>query len=96
MSSLKAKRIDTLILGCTHYPLLKDVIRRVMGSDVVLVDSAKEVAKEARGILDASGLLNASARGRKYKFFVSDEPDRFVKMGKRFLKRRMSCVKRAV
>ena len=96
LSSLKAKRIDTLILGCTHYPLLKDVIRRVMGSDVVLVDSAKEVAKEARGILDASGLLNASARGRKYKFFVSDEPDRFVKMGKRFLKRRMSCVKRAV
>ena len=91
---LKAKRVDTLILGCTHYPLLKAVIGRFMGKGVILIDSAKEVAGEARDILDAAGLLNRSSRRGGCKFFLSDEPGRFVRMGKRFLKRRVDCVKR--
>jgi len=95
LKPLKAKRIDTLILGCTHYPLLKDVISGVMGQYVLLVDSAKEVAKEVRAILDAGGLLNRQARSKKHKFFVSDEPARFIKIGERFLKKRINCVKRA-
>lgn len=94
LSPLKRKRIDTLILGCTHYPLLKDVIGRILGKAVLLIDSAKEVAKEVKEVLDANGLLNDSGGGKKYRFFVSDEPDRFVKMGERFLKRRIECVKR--
>lgn len=96
LKPLKAKRIDTLILGCTHYPMLKGVIARVMGRGVLLIDSAKEVAKEAREILDANGLLNWKAGRKKYKFFVSDEPAQFVKMAERFLKRRIDCVRRAV
>lgn len=95
LGPLKARRVDTLILGCTHYPILKDVIRRVMGAGVVLVDSSKEVAKEAREILDASGLLNTFDRpARHNKFFVSDEPARFIKMGEAFLRKRIKCVKR--
>lgn len=95
LSPLKTKRIDTLILGCTHYPLLKDVIGRVMGKGVMLVDSAREVAKEAALILDASSLRNGSAGKKRCIFFVSDEPKRFAKMGEKFLRQRIKCVKRA-
>ncbi len=94
LKPFKARSIDTLILGCTHYPILKDVIRKVVGPSVVLIDSAKEVAREAKGILDASGLLNNAGRKGEHKFFVSDEPNRFIKIGGRFLKRRIKCVKR--
>lgn len=90
----KARRIDTLILGCTHYPLLREVIQRVVGKGVLLVDSAKEVAKEARIILDSSGMTNRPKRMPRHSFYVSDEPARFVKMAERFLKRRISCAKR--
>ncbi|MBI4974884.1 MAG: glutamate racemase [Candidatus Omnitrophica bacterium] len=95
LGSLKRKRIDTLILGCTHYPLLKDVIRKVMGGSIVLIDSARSVAEETQGVLDANGLLNSSRGKRRHRFFVSDEPDRFIKLGMRFLKRRIECVRRA-
>ncbi|MCX5686103.1 MAG: glutamate racemase [Candidatus Omnitrophica bacterium] len=94
LNGFKVNRIDTLILGCTHYPMLKDVIKKAVGPDVLLIDSAAEVAKEARDLLDASGLLNNSRRKGGQKFFVSDEPGRFIKTGGRFLRRRISCVKR--
>ena len=96
LAPLKASKVDTLIMGCTHYPLLKEVIQDVMGRNVFLVDSAKEVAKEARMILDSTGLLNGPRRKGKHSFFVSDEPSRFVRMAERFLKRKISCTKREV
>jgi len=96
LKGLKSKGVDTLILGCTHYPLLKDVIKKFMGGKVLLTDSAREVAKEAGSILDASGLLNENSGKKKHKFFVSDEPGPFIRLSERFLKRRMNCVKRAV
>ena len=95
LKGLKAKGVDTLILGCTHYPLLKGIIKKFMGSKVSLVDSATEVAKEAKSILDASGLLNEKPGKKKHKFFVSDEPSPFIRLSERFLKREMKCVKRA-
>lgn len=94
LNPLKAKKIDTLVLGCTHYPLLKNVIKKVMGPKVSLIDSAMEVAKEAKELLDASGSLNKSQSSGSHKFFSSDEPSRFIKMGEHFLKRRIDCVKR--
>lgn len=94
LKPLKAKNIDTLILGCTHYPLLKNIIKKVMGPKVALVDSAREAAKEAKELLDASGILNASGSAGDHKFFSSDEPARFIKMGEHFLKRRIACAKR--
>ncbi len=95
LKPIKGRGIDTLILGCTHYPVLKNVLKKVMGNSIVLVDSAMEVTKEAKSIMDASGLLNLSKRGGEHRFFVSDEPNRFVRIGERFLKRRIKCVRRA-
>jgi glutamate racemase len=95
LSFVRANAVDTLILGCTHYPLLRDPIQRVVGPKVMLVDSAKEVAKEAETILDSGGLLNGSTRRPRQRFFVSDEPARFAKMAERFLGARIDCVKRA-
>jgi glutamate racemase len=92
---LKKKGIDTLIMGCTHYPILKDVIQKTIGKEVLLVDSAKEVAKETKDILDASGLLNHSRAEKAHSFFVSDEPARFIKMAETFLKTKIRCVKRS-
>jgi glutamate racemase len=83
-------------MGCTHYPLLLKVIQDVVGNKVVLIDSAKEVTKEAKMILDSTGLLNSSGRNGRSSFFVSDEPSRFVAVAEAFLKKKISCVKRAV
>lgn len=93
LKGMRSKNIDTLILGCTHYPLLKNVIGKVMGKSTRLVDSAEEVAREAKAVLEANGLLNNSGRPGKQKFFVSDEPPRFMKMAERFLRRKIKCIK---
>jgi glutamate racemase len=77
--------IDTLVLGCTHYPLLKDTIARFMGSDVALVDSARETAREVYSILRQMHLLTDSAAPINPLYFVTDAPDRFMRLGTRFL-----------
>ena len=64
--------VDTLILGCTHYPLIKDVIAGVVGHRVVLVDSAEETARSVDEILAARGLASATAMGPKCELYVSD------------------------
>jgi len=94
LKDIKTRNIDTLILGCTHYPVLKNVIKKIVGNKVLLVDSADEVAKEARNILEANSLLSRAQGKGRHKFFVSDEPARFIKTGEKILKRRINCVKR--
>lgn len=84
LESLKQSGIDTLILGCTHYPLLKKAIRKYMGSGVRLVDSAEEVAKEVAALLKRSAMSRKTGKG-SHGFFVTDAPDRFIKVGRRFL-----------
>jgi glutamate racemase len=84
LSSLKQSGIDTLILGCTHYPLLKQAIRNFMGNTVRLVDSAEETAKEVEAALQKDALIRKSGNG-VHSFFVTDAPDRFIKVGRRFL-----------
>lgn len=84
LTSLKQSGIDTLILGCTHYPLLKKAIRKFMGSGVRLVDSAEETAKEVVVALKKNTLAKKSGKAI-HSFFVSDAPDRFIKVGRRFL-----------
>lgn len=96
LAPLKKNNIDTLILGCTHYPILKSAIAFFMGKKVSLVDSAEEAAKEARDVLDAGGILNNAPGRKKHKFFVSDEPVHFIKIGGRFLKKRIDFVKKVV
>jgi glutamate racemase len=84
LSSLKQSGIDTLILGCTHYPLLKQAIRNFMGNTVGLVDSAEETAKEVEAALEKDALIRKNGNG-VHSFFVTDAPDRFIKVGRRFL-----------
>ena len=93
LEPVKSKSVDTLILGCTHYPILNKVLKKVMGHNVTLVDSAREVARGAKDVLDASGLLNAKRSRGMQRFFVSDEPYRFIKIGEKFLKRHIKCSK---
>ncbi len=84
LGSLKHSGIDTLILGCTHYPLLKNCLAEILGSSVCLIDSAEETAKVVRSTLAGEGLLRRKGDGGA-SFFVTDVPDRFVKVGARFL-----------
>ena len=94
LSPLQKKGIDTLVLGCTHYPLLKKVISRVMGKKVKLIDSAEETAKEVKSFLENNRLLRQSRGKAFHKFYVSDVPDKFIQVGRRFLKNRIGNVKR--
>ena len=84
LRSLKQSAIDTLVLGCTHYPLLKKSITEFLGAQVGLVDSAEETAKVVKATLLSYGLIRRKGSGGA-SFFVTDVPDRFVKVGARFL-----------
>jgi glutamate racemase len=84
LGSLRESGIDTLILGCTHYPLLKKAIGKFMGSGVRLVDSAEETAKEVKSVLK-KGALAKRSHPSVHSFFVTDDPARFIKVGRRFL-----------
>jgi glutamate racemase len=90
---LKKDKIDTLILGCTHYPLLKKVITRVMGDGVTLIDSAEETAKELKEYLEEKELLRKSFKSPVHRFFVSDQPKKFIQIGERFLGRKIKNAK---
>jgi len=92
LQPLKDARVDTVILGCTHYPILKPVIKEVLGEDVTLIDSAKQVAMEVKKVLAQEGLLNRNHRA-KHEFYVSDNPEWFSSLAKRFLGEPVSNVK---
>jgi glutamate racemase len=79
----KKKSIDTLVLGCTHYPILKETIKKVVGDNVFLVDSAEETAKEVRRILGELHALSPMKEPCR-QFFTTDSPKRFEKIGRLF------------
>jgi glutamate racemase len=93
LASLARSGIDTLILGCTHYPLLKPLIAEVMGPSVTLVDSAEETAREVAARLAADGIARAAGPGST-SFFVTDAPERFIRIGQRFLGARVESAVR--
>jgi glutamate racemase len=84
LESLKQSGIDTLLLGCTHYPLLRQMFARVLGPAVTIVDSATATAVEVRDRLRALRLSKRAGHGSQ-SFFVTETPDRFVRVGRRFL-----------
>ncbi len=86
-------QVDTLILGCTHYPLLEKVVGEVMGSDVFLISSAKETAREIEAVLSHTECLRG-ARHPKYRFLTSGDEDKFRKFGSRFLGREIESVEK--
>ena len=83
LASLRKSGIDTLILGCTHYPLLREAIGEYLGPSVRLVDSAEETARELRRLLAGEGLGRNRGRGSA-SFFVTDSAERFLRVGERF------------
>ena len=93
LASLARSGIDTLVLGCTHYPLLKPLIAEVMGADVAIVDSAEETAREVAAALAERGLARTDGHGGT-SFFATDVPERFVRMGQRFFGARVESVVR--
>ncbi len=84
LKDLKGPGIDVLVMGCTHYPVLEDVIKKVVGSGVEIVHSGKETAKEARVILEKKNLFNTRGRG-KCEYFVTDAAESFHEIGSRIL-----------
>ena len=85
LKPVKEAGVDTLILGCTHYPILSEAISEYMGDHVALIDSGKETAIYAAKILKEHSLLNAEDDGHTCEFYVSDTPDGFAKVAGLFL-----------
>lgn len=82
---LKKEKIDVLLLGCTHYPLLRTVIKKVIGKEVKIIDSASETVKEVKKILTEKNLLRENRILPRHRFYVSDAPEKFQVLGKVFL-----------
>ena len=85
LAPLKKAGVDTMVLGCTHYPLLKNVLHSVMGPRVALIDSAEEVAAQVRQMLIERDLLRMQLSPATHTFLVSDEPQNFKRLARRFL-----------
>ncbi|HNT87427.1 MAG TPA: glutamate racemase [Candidatus Hydrogenedentes bacterium] len=85
LEELRAAAVDTLVLGCTHYPLLAGVIGAVMGEGVALVDSARETARAVAKVVVERELLRKSSTRPDHRFLVSDDPENFMRIGRRFL-----------
>jgi len=94
LALFKKRRVEALILGCTHYPLLKPAIKRYMGRDVELVDSAEETAKTVKAVLESRGALANRASRPEHRFFVTDEPSVFKKVGGMFLGSRIKTIRK--
>jgi glutamate racemase len=82
---LKAADVDTVILGCTHYPLIRPIFQRVFGRGVTLVFSAEETAREVAETLARKGIENAEAREGSYRFLTTGDTEAFRTLGQRFL-----------
>ena len=82
---MQRDKVDTLILGCTHYPLLKEVLHNVMGPQVQLIDSAQEVALQVKDVLTKQKLLRTRLGPGQHLFIVSDEPTQFKRLALQFL-----------
>ena len=89
MAPFKAAGVDTLILGCTHFPLLAPIIQAELGANVTLVDSGRETALRCAAVLSEQDALSEKKDGR-CRFFVSDRPEGFIRTAEIFLGRSVS------
>ncbi len=85
LAPLREKKIDTLILGCTHYPFLKKTIQEIPPLDLNLIDPSHNCARHVKKILIDKGLLNKNSQKPLYQFFVSDSPNKFYSLAKELL-----------
>ncbi len=88
--------VDTVVLGCTHYPMLTGVLSLVLGDDVTLVSSAEETAKDVYRVLTAADLLrDEAAPTPEHRFLATGDPEPFARLGRRFLGPEVGAVLRA-
>lgn len=92
LKPLLAEKIDTLVLGCTHYPLLKPLLQKIVGRRVKLIDSAEAMAEIAADLIEKQKIGNQNDQEPDYVFFVSDVPYRFQAIGEKFLGRKFGRV----
>ncbi len=96
LDPIVAEGVDTLVLGCTHYPLLTGVISYVVGDEVTLVSSAEETAKDVYRVLTANRLLNSTGSMPQHRFLATGDPAAFTVLGRRFLGPEVTEVEHAV
>lgn len=87
LAPIKAEGVDTLILGCTHYPLLRQTIQAYMGPEVALIDSGGQAAQAAERMLARRGMLADAPPEKQYQFYVSDSVESFSQLASVFLER---------
>ncbi len=92
LAPVKKSGADTVILGCTHYPVLKPVIAKILGKNVTLVDSADTLAEAARAFLTARGQAETKGKGR-VRVYASDDPKRFKRLAEYLLADRIGAVR---
>ncbi len=85
LEPLQQSDVDTVVLGCTHYPLLSGLIGLVMGEDVTLVNSASECARELYRVLTEHDLLAARTEPAEHRFLATGDPEAFTRTARRFL-----------
>lgn len=90
LKDIRDAGVDTLIMGCTHYPLLREAIAEYMGSGVRLISPGEEVAKYLKKVLTEDMLSNGSCDNDKYQYFVSDSVEDFEKLGSIFLETKIN------
>ena len=91
---LKQAEVDTVVLGCTHYPLITPMLKRILGRDVALVSSAREIARQVGEVLARRGIESDPGREGRYSFMCTGDVDSFVEVGARFLQMPFEAVER--
>lgn len=92
LNSVIAEKPSCLVLGCTHYPILKNLIAQIIGAEIKMIDSGVETAKMVECFLEENPILKGKSRKGKEQFFVSDDPERFRELGGKFLGRKIESV----
>ncbi|AKL97385.1 glutamate racemase [Endomicrobium proavitum] len=92
LKPLLKKNIDTLVLGCTHYPILKNSLQKNAGKKITLVDSAKATANEVKNILEKNKISSKNSKKGTLAFYVSDNPEKFAQIGGKFFSNKISKV----
>jgi len=92
LAELRSSRVDTLVLGCTHYPILRPVIEETMGADINFIDSGLAVAEEVAKLLEERGLARRNGDSPSQEFYVTDSAARFRRVAELFLGRPLESV----
>jgi len=85
LHNLRSEKIDTLIMGCTHYPIIRNVIKKEVDNNVKLIDPGVFVSREVADFLTENKMLNVQKKRGNKNFFVTDLTDRFTKVAEMFL-----------